>query len=209
MFKALKKNWPIIVVVVLIVAVIYIFITKDSTTKTAGTDDIPSNTDNLNNNSDAYLAWGCTIDMNTSRNSFTVKGQGAGNAFQHTWTLQELRDIWVNQHLASFLAQASASGLNYGNGFGVQSTGPYAETILVSEYSTDGDFFMAVYLAGELGTNILYIYAGVYDPLSNIPNPPVSTNAKAALRLDGLASDNPVSRQITVLKTPEGKFNLS
>jgi len=199
----LKKNWPLLLIP--IIGIILYLLLRNFNKSSAGADD--SNTTNLTSNTDAFKAWGCTIDMNTSRNQFTVKGQGNGNSFNNIWDLTELREIWVNQVVGPAMASQSANwnlAINNNN-----LNGTYGEVILVSEYSSDDDFFMAVYLAGEIGTNILYLYAGVYDPTTGQPNPPVSTNAKAALRLDGLASDNPANRIITILKEPTGKFGLS
>lgn len=173
----LKKYWivPVLIVIIIITVVLWRKFFP-ATEKTAGSDD---STRGLNENDANYQQWGVTIQMNQSRDEYLVKAQGAGNYFEHSWTRSELLALEQDGSYAQ-----------------------YWQVVLTSEVSADGDFYVSIILAGEVATGIMYIYAGVYDPLTTTPNPPDSSNAKAALRLDGIKSSNPVDRVITVLKSP-------
>jgi len=180
----LKKNWPLLLIP--IIGIIVYYVLQNSNKKSAGADS-PSNTGDLDNNNASLAAWGVTASWNTAKTEITLKGQGAGNGFQHTWSKSELMTNFQN--------------MEDGKGWGT-----YSQLPLVSEYSADGDFYIGVIQASEVANSVGYLYIGVYDPNFATPNPPDSTNAKAALRLDGIKGNSFV---ITVLKEPQGKYGLN
>lgn len=158
----LRQYW-IIPVIALIIGLVMWFILKGK--NTSGVNDGPPNNPGLLGNEDKYLNWGVTVNVNKQAGSVTIEGQGNGNYFNGSWTLSQLSSVRNSQ---------------------TGSYGTYWQEVLVSEYSSDGDFYIGAVLAGEVANNVFYIFAGVWDPNVSSPNIPNATGAKAALRVNNL-----------------------
>lgn len=158
----LRKYWIFPVIAIIVGFVLWILYKVKNT---AGVNDGPPNNPGLLGNENKYLNWGVTCDVKKATDTVTISGQGNGNYFNASWTLSEL------------LAIRNAQNGSYAS---------YWEEILISEYSDDGDFYIGAVLAGEVATNVVYIWAGVFDPRESAPNIPSSTGAKAALRVNNL-----------------------
>lgn len=174
----LQKNWIIPVLLVVLIAGYFLWDRLFGTVEeTVGGNDSVAD---LEKNTDAFQRFGVTASWNQSRSQITLKAQGNGNAYENTWSIADLRAL---------RDQYGWEG----------SWGTYWQVVLVSEYSADDDFYVGIILAGEIANSVMYVYVGAYDPRNGTPNAPDSTNAKAALRVDGLTGNNWVT---TTLKSP-------
>jgi hypothetical protein len=167
----------LILLILTIVGGVWYFFFRSKTEKETGSNDGPAdNSANLNANSNAYVNWGLKISRPTT-SSIRIEGQGNGNYFTETWDVSQLTDP-----------------------SGSFSFGAYWDRVLTRETSTDNDFGILIFLAGEYATATKYIYAGVYDVTQgpmNQPGQPMSGSVMAAARIDGIGSTSPVT---TILK---------
>lgn len=204
----LRQNWIVPVLLIVLIAGYFLWDRLfGKRTATAGADDGAASVANLATNANAFQAWGATIER-PNINNYLVKGQGNGNAYQFNWAKDRLAQLAAEAEYAAALSIWSQyQGLipitpsnrdQWSVLPGIQ--GEYWEVILTRESSTDGDFYVSVILAGTIGyTTPPYLYVGVYDPREGAPNDPDSTNAKAAVRMNGVTTGNPTP---VVLKSP-------